>query len=144
MRRILLLALLVSGCDEELVLDNCRDVTTLVPYSVEGPDTVQVNAKATYALEGGVPQNVDWWLCGRNTDRPTSPDCVPWWYTAQDRVLGRYGQIENAGDGTHRVVYRATAEARAVWIVATVVLRSSNPFCPPVGHVSKRIRVVEG
>ncbi|WP_420462596.1 hypothetical protein [Candidatus Palauibacter sp.] len=142
MKRILLLALLLSGCDKELVLDGCGDVTTLVPYSVEGPDAVQVNREAIYALEGGMPQNVEWWLCGRNTDRPTSSDCVSWYYTGRDRVLGRYGQLDGVGDGTHRVVYRAPAEARDVWIVATVVLRSTDPFCPPAGEVRKMVRIV--
>lgn len=138
MRRTLLLALLLSGCEEELILDDCPDDTTLVPYNIEGPNTVRVNGEAIYALEGEMPWSVKWWLCGRNTDWPTWQDCVPWDFTAR---IGRYGQLDFVRDGTDRVIYRPPAQSRAVWIVATVIPRSSS-FCPPHGLGRKMVWVV--
>ncbi|WP_420439666.1 hypothetical protein [Candidatus Palauibacter sp.] len=63
---MLLLALPLMGC-EGIVTDDCLDVTTVLPFSVEEPDAVQANTEAIYVLEGGDPRNVHWWVCGRNT-----------------------------------------------------------------------------
>ena len=108
--KVLLLALPLMGCEGGIVTDDCLDVTTVLPFSVEGPDAVPVNAEAIYVLEGGNP---------------------------------RYGRVERVGDGTHRVIYRAPDRARDIWIVASVVVRSDDPFCPHSGNVRKMLRVVE-
>ena len=138
--KVLLLALPLMGCEGGIVTDDCLDVTTVLPYSVGGPDAVPVNAEAIYALEGGNPRNVHRWVCGRNTDRLTSSDCTEEHYT--DRFV-RYGRVERVGDGTHRVIYRAPDRARDIRIVASVVVRSHDPFCPPSGSVRKMLKVVE-